>query len=340
MCNRMRALVMTGYGGPDKTRLRDMGIPDVRPGGLLVKVRAAGLNPVDFKIRDGMLKAIQDYSFPAVMGNELAGTVEVVGDGVLGFKPGDRIYARVPKEDMGAIADYAAVPADVCAIMPASLDFAQAAAVPLAGLTALQVLRDKLKLQAGNTVFISAGAGGVGTFAIPIAKWLGAHVTTTASPRGLELVARLGADRIIDYTSQNFEDLLTEKVDGAFDLVGGETLTRTFGIVKSGGKVVSIAGMPEPRTASKDLDRGFPLSALFWVASLEFRLQAKRHGVDYRYLFMRPSGHGLRDLACLVDDELLKPVIDHVFPFAESKEALAYLERGHAKGKVIISMED
>jgi len=200
-------------------------------------------------------------------------------------------------------------------------------------------LRDELDIQPGQHVFISGGAGGVGSFAIPIAKWLGARVTTTASPRGRELVERLGADRVIDYTSEKFEDVL-DMVDAAFDLIGGETLTRTFRIVKRGGTVLSIAGMPEPQTATKDLERGFPLTALFWVISLKYRIQAKRHGVNYRYLFMRPDGPGLADLASLVDAGKISPIIDQAMPFDRIAEALAYLEEGHAKGKVVVTMVD
>jgi len=335
----MKAFVMTRYGGPEVTELRDMPRPVPAPGEVLVKVCAAGLNPVDYKIRVGMLKAIQRYAMPAIMGNELAGVVETVGEGATRFAPGERIYARVPKEDMGAFAEYAVVPEHHCAAMPASIDFTQAAGIPLAGLTALQALRDELDIQPGQHVFISGGAGGVGSFAIPIAKWLGARVTTTASPRGRELVERLGADRVIDYTSEKFEDVL-DMVDAAFDLIGGETLTRTFRIVKRGGTVLSIAGMPEPQTATKDLERGFPLTALFWVISLKYRIQAKRHGVNYRYLFMRPDGPGLADLASLVDAGKISPIIDQAMPFDRIAEALAYLEEGHAKGKVVVTMVD
>jgi alcohol dehydrogenase len=238
---------------------------------------------------------------------------------------------------MGAFADYAVVPESLLARMPASLDFNAAAGVPLAGLTALQALRDELHVKKGSRIFIPGGAGGVGTFAIQLAKWLGAEVTTTASPRGRALVERLGADVVIDYTTQRFEAHVHD-MDGVFDLVGGETLKRSFGVVKRGGKVVSIAGMPEPETARKDLGRGVFLAALFWFASYGLRAEARRHGVSYRYLFMHPSGPELAELGQLIEDRKLEPVIDRVFPFAEIREAFAYLEAGHAKGKVVVSM--
>ncbi|KLE35385.1 alcohol dehydrogenase [Aurantiacibacter luteus] len=336
----MRAFVLTGYGGPEKTELRDMVRPLLGAGEVLVRVHAAGLNPVDYKTRDGKLKLLLDYPMPAIMGNELAGTVEEVEDGVTAFAPGDRVFARVPKDAMGALAEYAALPADCCAPIPDGWGFERAAAVPLAGLTALQALRDELGLRPGQRVFISGGAGGVGTFAIQIAKWLGAEVITTASPRGCELVERMGADRVIDYTSEHFEDVLTEKVDGAFDLIGGDTLMRTFGVVKDGGKVVSIGGTPEPTTAEKDLGGDWKLKALFWAASLKQRAAARRHGVTYRYLFMHPSGAELAELAALMESGKLDPQIDRTFSLADTKEAFAYLEKGHAKGKVVIKIAD
>ena len=222
--------------------------------------------------------------------------------------------------------------------MPVGLDFTAAAGVPLAGLTALQALRDELRLTPGAQVFIPGGAGGVGTFAIQLAKWLGATVITTASPRGRALVERLGADAVIDYTAERFEDRVHD-VDGVFDLLGGDTLLTSFGVVRRGGTVVSVAGLPEPVTARKDLGRGRALAALFWLASFRLRAAARRRGVTYRFLFMHPSGAELAELGRLIEDGRLEPVIDHVFPFAEIDQAFAYLESGHAKGKVVVSME-
>jgi NADPH:quinone reductase-like Zn-dependent oxidoreductase len=333
----MRALVLSCYGGPECTALIDVPPPSPRPGQILVRVHAAGLNPVDFKIRAGALKIIHRYPLPIVMGNELSGVIEDVGPGVTRFAEGDRVYARVDKHVMGAFAEYAVVNEDHAARMPASLDFPPAAAVPLAALTALQALRDELHLSTGQRVFIPGGAGGVGTFAIQIAKHLGAYVATTASPRGEALVERLGADLVIDYTRERFEEKLSG-YDCAFDLLGGDTLARLWSVLKPGGRVVSIAGLPAPVTAQKDLGRGIGLAALFWVASLTTRLRAARHGCTYRYLFMHPSGADLAYLASLIDAKKLEVVIDRVFPFTEAKEAMAYLETGRAKGKVVLAM--
>jgi NADPH:quinone reductase-like Zn-dependent oxidoreductase len=333
----MRAFVLSHYGGAEGTTLADVPSPSPRAGELLVRVRAAGLNPVDFKTRDGKLKVIRNYPLPIVMGNELAGVVEAIGPSVTRFTEGDRVFARVNRDVMGAFAELAIVEEQHAATIPASLDFQTAAALPLAGLTALQALRDELHLRSGARIFIPGGAGGVGTFAIQLAKLFGAHVATTASPRGEALVRRLGADMVIDYTRERFEERLSD-YDCAFDLIGGETLARLLALLKPGGRVVSIAGMPEPLTARKDLGRGTGLAAVFWFASLATRLSAARHGVSYRYLFMHPSGSDLSQLALLIDDGKLEVVIDRVFAFDEAKQAIAYLEAGHAKGKVVLAL--
>jgi alcohol dehydrogenase len=333
----MRAFVLSGYGGPDQTALADVPRPSPRAGELLVRVHAAGLNPVDFKTRAGMLRIIRNYPLPIVMGNDLAGVVEAVGSSVTRFARGDRVFARVDKDVLGAFAEYAVVDENHAARMPASLDFASAAAVPLAALTALQALRDELHLGNGERIFIPGGAGGVGTFAIQLAKHFGAHVATTASARGEALVRRLGADVVVDYTRERFEEQLSD-YDCAFDLLGGDTLVHLFAVLKRGGKVVSIAGLPEPLTARKDLGRGIGLAALFWLASLPTRLRAARRAVSYRYLFMHPSGSDLAQLAALIDDEKLEVVVDRVFPFEEASQAMAYLESGRAKGKVVLAM--
>ncbi|MCY1060535.1 NADP-dependent oxidoreductase [Nannocystis sp. SCPEA4] len=339
MTTTMRAHVLTRYGGPEATELREVPVPAPGPGELRIRVHAAGLNPVDYKIREGQLKVIRRYPLPIVLGNELAGVVDACGPGVTRFAPGDRVFARVDKDAMGAFADYACVAESLVARMPARLDFATAAAVPLAGLTALQGLRDELHAAPGQRLFIPGGAGGVGTFALQLARQFGATVATTASPRGEALVRRLGADVVVDYTAQRFEEVLSN-YDGVFDLVGGDTLARAFAVVKPGGMVLSIAGLPEPLTARKDLGRGPGLAALFWVASLGLRLRAGRRGARYRYLFMHPSGADLADLARRIDDGALEVVIDRVVPFAQIGEAFAHLESGRAKGKIVVRMVD
>jgi NADPH:quinone reductase-like Zn-dependent oxidoreductase len=336
----MRACVMQRYGGPDAVALRDdWPRPAAAAGEVLVRVQAVGLNPVDYKIRQGLLRAVTRYPMPQVMGNELAGVVEANGAGASRFAPGERVFARVAKERLGAFAEYACVPEAFVARAPASLSATEAAAVPLAALTALQGLREQLQCAPGQRLLIAGGAGGVGAFALPLARWLGAHVTTSASARGADLVRRLGAHEVIDYTTTRL-DAVPGRFDAAFDLVGGEALAQCFAAVKRGGRVLSIAGLPEPRTAREDMQRGAGLAALFWLISRGLRAQARRHGVDYRYLFMRPDGALLAELAALIDAGTLPVTIDRVFPWPQMEAAMAYLEAGHAKGKVVVQVAD
>ncbi len=332
----MRAYVLKHYGGAEGALVMDVPAPTPRPRDILVEVRAAGLNPVDFKFRQGKLRAILRPKLPFVLGNELAGEVIAVGSYVKRFRVGDRVFARVAKDRAGAFAEQACVDEDDAAHMPRNLDFTAAAAVPLAGLTALQALRDELHVKPGQKVFISGGAGGVGTFAIQIAKWLGAHVTTTASKRGEALVRSLGCDEVIDYTVQDISNA-EGRFDAGFDLIGGKTLEQMFEIMKPGTKIVSVAAIPEPQTAIRDLGGRLALSAIFWLISYGIRSRARRAGISYRYLFMHPSGSDLALLAELIEQGKLKAIVDRTYPFGRITEALEYVESGRAKGKVVVT---
>ena len=333
----MQGYVLTRYGDARAMELREVPEPTAGDGEVLVRVRAAGLSPVDYKLREGAMRLLWRLDLPRVAGSELSGVVEGVGSGVTRFAVGDRVFARVDKQKLGAFAPSAVVKETLVARMPESLDFDEAAGLPLAGLTALQALRDELAVAPGNRVFISAGAGGVGTLAIQLAVWMGAAVATTASPRSEELVRSLGAVTVINYRKQKFKDVLSD-YDGAFDLTGGQDLMDSFAILKRGAKTVSIAGMPEPTTARVDLGAGLLVTAALWAASAKIRRQARRRGVGYRFIFMHPSGEDLDLLARLVDSGQLKTVTDRVFPFEEIAEAFAYLEQGHAQGKVVVRL--
>ena len=332
----MRAYVLNHYGGPEGSLLMDVPAPAPRPRDILVEVRAAGLNPVDFKFRQGKLRAILRPKLPFVLGNEFAGEVIAVGSEVKRFGVGDRVFARVAKDRAGAFAEQACVDENDAAHMPRNLDFTAAAAVPLAGLTALQALRDELGVKPGQKVFISGGAGGVGTFAIQIAKWLGAHVTTTASKRGEALVRSLGCDEVIDYTVQDISSQ-QGRFDAGLDLIGGKTLEQMFQIMKPGTMIVSVAALPEPQTAIWDLGGRRALAALFWLISYGIRSRARRAGVSYRYLFMHPSGRDLALLAELIEQGKLKAIVDRTYPLAKIADALDYVESGRAKGKVVVT---
>ncbi len=333
----MRAFVLTRYGGAEAMELQDVPQPLPGIGEVRIRVEAAGLNPVDSRIRDGDLRPLNRLRLPIIAGCEAAGTVDAVGPGPNRFAVGDNVYARVDKKRLGAFAEYVCVREELVAAMPASLDFAAAAGLPLAGLTALQALRDVLGVGPGTRLFISGGSGGVGTLAIQLAKHFGADVTTTASPAGLALVRRLGADHVIDYTREEFPALLSN-FDAVLDLVGGETLKKSFGILRPGGKVVSIAGVPEPRTATVDLKAPPWITVVFALMSLGIRRRARKVKASYRYLFMHPSGDDLRVLATLVDGGQLQPVMDSSYPFARIGEAFAALELGHAKGKIVVTI--
>jgi NADPH:quinone reductase-like Zn-dependent oxidoreductase len=334
----MRAFVLEKYGKPQSMRLCEMPRPWPEPTELLVRIRSAGLNPVDYKFRQGKLWPIYHPKLPVIMGNELAGTVVERGAGAGRFALGDRVFVRGHKAQLGAFAEFACVPEELTAKVPTALDFVHAGGVPLAGLTALQVLRDELQVRPGMRILITGASGGVGTFAIQLAKSMGADVTVTASPAGQALVRSLGADHVVDYTQQAFEQIL-QGLDGVFDLVGGDVLAKSFRVVKPGGKVVSIAGIPEPVTARNDLGRGWGLRSLFWLLSCRLRWLARRHQVVYRYYFMHGSAPDLEQLTQLIDQGKLRVIVDRVFPFAQTHEAFAYLEQGHAKGKVVVVIE-
>lgn len=335
----MKAFILESYGNAAATKLTEFATPELRPHDLRIQVTAVGLNPVDFKTREGKLKMVYSPPLPIVMGNELSGIVIECGAKVTQFKVDDKIIARVEKDRLGAFAEQVCIDENVAAYAPKSISLEDAAALPLAGLTALQALRDELNASEGKHVLITGGAGGVGTFAIQIAKHLGAEVTTTASPRGEDLVRQMGADHVIDYTQIDLPDVKM-KYDGVFDLIGGQTLKAAMGLTKKGATIVSISGVPEPVTASKDLQAGFKLKTLFWLVSFGLRRLAAAHGIVYRYLFMHASGEDLTELVKLVDDGKLKIVIDKRFDFDDIAEAMAYLEAGRAKGKVIVEMKN
>lgn len=325
----MRAVIMTGYGSRGTVHVRDM--PEPTPGDdeLLVNVHSAGINPLDVKIRDGKLRLVRRFPLPAIMGNELSGVVAAVGRAVRGFKVGDAIFARVDKRRLGAFAERACVRQSHAAHKPSRLSMSEAAGVPLAALTAWQAL-DLLGVGAGSRVLVHAGAGGVGSFAVQLTKLRGAWVASTASERNLSLVRDLGADQVIDDTAQHFEQVL-EPVDGVFDTLGGEVLERSLSATRRGGLVVSIAGAPEPQAATMEGMGRFP-EALFWLASLGVRRRARRVGVGYRYLFMRPDGQQLAKIGHFIDDGKLRVLMDREIPVDRVLDALAHVETGRARG--------
>lgn len=333
----MKAFVIDRYGRKNGIRAGDMPMPEPREDDVLIQIHAAGVNPLDSKIRDGEFKLILPYRLPLILGNDLAGVVVRVGSRARRFKPGDEVYARPHKDRIGTFAEFIAVKEDAVALKPAALTMAEAASIPLVGLTAWQALIEKGQLKNGQKVLIHAGSGGVGTFAIQLAKHVGATVATTTSARNIELVKRLGADIVIDYQKDDFSAILKD-YDLVLDTQGGNALEKSLRVLKPGGKLIGIAGPPDPDFAKAMGDSWF-LKTVMRFLSYRIRKAAKRHGVSYSFVFMRADGGQLSQIAKLIDAGAIRPVIDQVFPFESTKEALTYVETGRAKGKVVIKIK-
>ena len=332
----MKAFILDRYGKTVGLRMGDLPEPDVGDDDVLVKVHAAGVNVLDSKIRNGEFKLLLPYRLPLVLGNDVAGVIVRVGANVRRFKPGDEVYARPPTERIGAFAEMIAMHEAAVAHKPASISMEEAASLPLVALTAWQVLVERAKLQKGQKVLIHAGSGGVGTVAIQLAKHLGAFVATTTSAANVEWVKRLGADVVVDYGKEDFEQVL-QGYDVVLNSLGADVLEKSLRVLKPGGKLISISGPPDPEFA-KEIGAPWFMRQVMRLLSYRIRKSAKRRGVSYSFLFMKASGDQLRALGSLVDAGVLSPVIDRVFPFASTNEAMAYVDKGRAKGKVVVTM--
>ena len=332
----MKAFIVDRYGSADRVRASEVPDPEMREDDVLIEIHAAGVNPLDSKIRDGEFKLLLPYRLPLILGNELAGVVIRVGSRVRRFKPGDEVYARPDKNRIGTFAEFIAVSEDDLAIKPKSLTMEEAASIPLVGLTAWQALIEKAKLKKGQKVLIHAGSGGVGTFAIQLAKHVGATVATTTSTANIDLVRRLGADIVIDYKKDSFEEILRD-CDVVLNSLDGATLKKSLRVLKPGGNLISISGPPDPEFA-RQLGLSRILELVMRLLSFRIRRQAKRHQVNYSFLFMRASGDQLRQISSLIETGAICRVLDRVFPFESTKEAMAYVETGRAKGKVVVKV--
>jgi NADPH:quinone reductase-like Zn-dependent oxidoreductase len=332
----MKAFVVDRYGRKNDLRAAEVPTPEPQADEVLIQIHAASVNPLDFKIKDGEFKLILPYRLPLILGNDLAGVVVRVGSHVQHFKQGDEVYARPHKDRIGAFAEFIAVKEDAVALKPKALTMEEAASIPLVGLTAWQALIEKGKLKKRQKVLIHAGSGGVGTFAIQLAKHLGATVATTTSARNAELVKQLGADIVIDYKKDDFDDIL-KGYDLVFDTQGGNTLKKSLRVLKSGGRIIGIAGPPDPEFAN-ELGASWFMKTVIRLLSYRVRKAARRDDVTYSFLFMRASGDQLNQITTLIDSGAIRPVIDRVFPFASTNEALAYVATGRAKGKVVIKI--
>ncbi len=332
----MKAAVLKRYGDNSAIEVEDTPLPTISDTELLVQVRAASVNPLDVKTRQGQVKVLLKYRLPLVLGNDLAGVVTQVGSQVRRFKVGDEIYARLDKSRIGAFAQFAAVRESDAALRPKNITFEEAASLPLVALTAWQALVEIGKLQAGEKVLIHAGSGGVGSVAIQLAHHLGAQVFTTVGQRNVEWVKRLGAHTPIDYRSERFEDVAKDCAV-VLDSAGGETLVRSFNSVKPGGVVVSIGGTPSAAFA-RQWGLNPALVFIMGLMSRKVMAAARASQARYEYLFMRADGAQLEQITRLVESGGVKPQIDRVFALDHVKEALAYSESGRATGKVVIKV--
>jgi NADPH:quinone reductase-like Zn-dependent oxidoreductase len=333
----MKAFIIDRYGKKRALRPAEMPTPELRDDEVLVEVHAAGVNLLDSKIRDGEFKLILPYRLPLVLGHDVAGVVVKAGPRVRQFKPGDEVYARTDDFRIGTFAEFVPVKEASLALKPRGLTMEEAASLPLVALTAWQALVEKARLQKGQKVFIQAGSGGVGTFAIQLARHLGATVATTTSAGNAALVKSLGADVIIDYKSQDFEDVLRD-YDVVLNSQDGKTLEKSLRVLKPGGRLVSISGPPDPEFGQEIAAPGF-LKLAMRLLSSGIRRRAKSRGVGFSFLFMKANGSQLREITRLVESGAVRPVLDKVFPFESTNAAMAHVEAGRAKGKVVIKLK-
>lgn len=333
----MKAFTVNRYGKREKLQLAEIAMPVVMANDVLVQIHAAGINLLDAKIRNGEFKMILPYKIPFTLGHDVAGVVTKVGSKVSKFKVGDAVYARPADHRIGTFAEFISMNENDVAMKPGNLSMEEAASIPLVGLTAWQALAEKANVKRGQKVFIQAGSGGVGTFAIQLAKHLRATVATTTSAANIDLVKSLGTDIIIDYKKENFETILKD-YDVVLNSQDAKTLEKSLQTLKPGGKVISISGPPDP-DFGEQINANWFLKIGLKFLSAGIRKKTKHLGLNYSFLFMRAKGEQLSEITKLIESGVIKPVIDKVFSFDQTNEAMAYVETGRAKGKVVVKMK-
>lgn len=334
----MKAFTFKRYGKSPELGFDDVDFPSPGDDEILVKVYAVGLNPIDNMIPTGMFKRVLHFSLPATLGSDVSGVVVATGRRVTRFNAGDEVFASIFDRGTGSLAEFARVPENLAALKPATLDFVQAASLPMVSLTSWQALTERAKLRAGQKVFIPAGSGGIGSFAIQLAKHLGATVGTTTSTANIDWVSRLGADEVVDYKKQEFEKVLSG-YDIVLGTIRGDAIEKSTQILKPGGKIVSLIG-PLDTAFARERHLNVFLRFVLGLMSRKIMRLSKKRGLTYSFLFVRPDGSQLSQIAELMDAQRIKPVIDNIFPFAETGDAFAYLARGHAKGKVVVKIHE
>lgn len=333
----MKAFIISKYSKTERLQLTEVPFPEVNDNDILVEVHAAGVNLLDSKIKTGEFKLILPYKLPLILGHDLAGIITKAGKNVKNFKVGDEIYARASDHHIGTFAQFIAINEKDAALKPKNLSMEEAASIPLVALTAWQVLVERAKIKAGQKVFIQAGSGGVGTIAIQLAKHLGAVVATTASAKSFDLLNKLRADFIIDYKNSDFENMLSN-YDVVLNSQDKKTLEKSLRILESGGKLISISGPPTPDFAN-EIKAPWFIKIILSLLSSGIRKKAKDRNVDYSFLFMRADGKQLNEITKLIESGIIKPVVDKVFSFEKTNDALSYVESGRAKGKVVIKIK-
>lgn len=332
----MRAFLINKYSKKEPLQLANVPVPEVGANDVLVAIHAAGLNLLDSKIKSGEFKLILPYKLPLILGHDVAGVVSKVGKNVTNFKVGDEVYSRPQDHRIGTFAEFIAINERDVALKPKNLTMEEAASIPLVALTAWQVLVEKAQVKAGQKVFIQAGSGGVGTIAIQLAKHLGATVATTASTKSFDALKDLGADYIIDYKNADFEKSLSN-YDAVLNSQDQKTLEKSLRVLKSGGKLISISGPPTPQFA-QEANAPWFVKIILALISSGVRKKAKQLNVGYSFLFMKASGEQLSKITTLIEAGIIKPVVDKVFPFEATNQALSYVESGRAKGKVVVRL--
>lgn len=332
----MKAFIVERYGKNNALKQANMPIPELRDDEVLIEVHAAAVNVIDAKVRNGEFKLILPYRTPFVLGHDVAGVVVRVGSRVSRLKIGDEVYARPYDLRIGTFAELVAAHEDTVALKPKNISMEEAASIPLIGLTVWQALVERTKLKKGQKIFIQAGSGGVGTFAIQFAKHLGATVATTTSTGNVAWVKSLGADIVIDYKKEAFEERLRD-YDVVLNSQDEKTLKKSLGVLKPGGQVVSITAPVDPEFGEY-IKASWPVKQIFRAMSFSVRRQAKRLGVHYSFLFMKGNASQLKQIAQLIESGAIRPVVDKVFPFESTNDAIAYVESGRAKGKVVIKV--
>lgn len=333
----MRAFKVNKYGKNETLQLSEINEPTIIENEVLVQIYSAGVNLLDSLIRNGEFKIFLPYKTPFINGHDLAGVVKKVGSNVTKFKLGDEVYSRPSDFRIGTFAEYIAVNEDDLALKPKNISMEEASSIPLIGLTSWQALVEIAGLKKGQKVFIQAGSGGVGTFAIQLAKHLGAFVATTTGTSNIELVKSLGADLVIDYKKEDFASILTD-----YDVVlhsnkEVKVLENSLKILKPGGTLISLTGPPTAELAKK-LGLAWYIQLIMNFLSLSVRRKEKKLNVNFRFLFMRAEGKQLSEITSLIEAGKIRPVIDKVFPFEQTNEAMSYVETGRAKGKVIVKV--